>query len=240
MLTLLQRLLIFEKDILYQEYATKDEPEFRDIAGTIPILISAPHGAAHTRNGKYKGEDEYTAAFAQLIAEERGAHCIYARRKSHTDPNVAEDALYKEKVREICSENEIRFVIDLHGMWTHHDAGLELGTREGRSCPDQKALIIQSLKESGFATENNKKLLRLRIDNKFSGNGSPTRETMIKFVSKKLKIPAAQIEINAYNRVVKRREDAADRNKPFSGKPEMIEKTVKALIGLVEALDESF
>ena len=239
-LTLLERLVAFEKDILYQEYASQDEPEFLYAAGKFPILISAPHGAAHRRNGKYKGEDEYTAAFAQLIAEETGAHCIYARRKSKTDPNAAKDAPYKEKIREIAKSKEIRFVIDLHGMWHHHEAGIELGTREGKSCPDQTALIVQSLEESGYTPDNKKKLLRLRIDDKFSGNGNSTREPMVKFVSERLEIPAAQFEINAANRIVVRREDAAERNKSFRGNPDLIEKTVSAFIVLVDALNQSF
>jgi hypothetical protein len=138
----LKRLIKLESDILYQKYASEDEPEFIYVEGKLPILISAPHGAAHTRNGKYKGEDEYTAAFAQLVAEEAGAHRMYACRKSRTDPNASKDAPYKEKVRKISNGNEIRFVIDLHGMWQHHEAGIELGTRNGKSCPDQKELIM--------------------------------------------------------------------------------------------------
>ena len=236
---ILERLAVFESDVLYQTHASEDEPEFIYVEGTLPILISAPHGAAHTRNGKYKGEDEYTAAFAQLIAEETGAHCIYARRKSKTDPNVAKDAPYKEKVREIVKEKKIRFVIDLHGMWQHHEAAIELGTRDGRSCPDQKELIIHSLEESGFTLNNDEKLFRLRVDSKFSGNGSPTREPMVKFVSERLEIPAAQFEINAENRIVARRDDAAERDKSFRGNPELIEKTVNAFIALVNALNQN-
>ncbi len=237
---MLERLISFESDVLYQEYASDGEPEFIYQEGKLPILISAPHGAAHTRYGKYKGEDEYTAAFAQLIAEETGAHCIYARRKSKTDPNVAKDAPYKEKVREIIREKKIRFVIDLHGMWQHHEAGIELGTRDGKSCPEQKELIIHSLKESGFTRDDDNKFFRLRVDAKFSGNGSATREPMIKFVSERLKIPAAQFEINAVNRIVMRRDDAAERDKSFRGNPKVIEKTVSTFITLVNALAQSF
>ena len=113
---LLERLLALEADVRYQEYAAGGEPEFAYSSGRIPVLVSAPHGAAHTRDGKYKGEDEFTAGFARLIGEESGAHCIYARRKSKTDPNAATDAPYKDMVRQICGRNEIRFVIDLHGM----------------------------------------------------------------------------------------------------------------------------
>jgi len=234
--TLLERLATLEADARYQEYAAGVEPEFAYSVGSIPILISAPHGAAHTRNGKYKGEDEYTAAFARLIGEESGAHRIYARRKSQTDPNAAEDAPYKDMVRQICRQNEIRFVIDLHGMRPQHEAGLELGTRDGKSCPEQKALILHSLRESGFTADSNEKLFRLRVDGQYSGNGSPTREPMVKFVSEKLRIPAAQFEINAWNRIVVRREDAAEKDKTFRGHPQMISQTVQALINLVNAL----
>ncbi len=237
---MLERLISFENDVLYQEYASDGEPEFLHVEGKFPVLISAPHGAAHTRNGRYKGEDEYTAAFAQLIAGETGAHCIYARRKSKTDPNVAKDAPYKEKVRKIVREKHIRFVIDLHGMWPHHEAGIELGTRDGKSCPTQKELIVASLKESGFTLDNDNEFLRLRVDAKFSGNGSPTREPMVKFVSERLKTPAAQFEINAVNRIAVRRDDAAERDKSFWGNPEIIEKTVNAFIMLINVLTQSF
>lgn len=233
---ILDRLMVLESDVKYQEYASKEESEFAYCSGNIPILVSAPHGAAHTRNGRYKGEDEYTAAFARLIAEKTGAYCIYARRKSMTDPNAAVDAPYKEKVRQICMDNVIRFVIDLHGMWPKHEAGIELGTRDGKSCPEQKERIIQALSESGFTLDHRNKLLRLRIDAQFSGNGSATREPMIKFVSEKLGIPAAQFELNAWNRIVERREDAAERDKTFRGNPEMIEKTILALIDVVNAI----
>ncbi len=236
----LERLILFESDILYQEYASQDEAEFLYVEGTLPILISAPHGAAHTRYGKYKGEDEYTAAIAQLVAEETGSRCIYARRKSKTDPNVAKDAPYKEKVREIVLEKNIRFVIDLHGMWQRHEAGIELGTRSGKSCPEQKELIVSSLKESGFELDSDEKNARLRVDAKFSGNGSSVREPMVKFVSERLKIPAAQFEINAENRIVVRREDAAERDKSFRGNPAAIEKTLRAFVTLVNMLNQSF
>ena len=153
---------------------------------------------------------------------------------------LKEYKLPKEKVREISKSNEIRFVIDLHGMWHHHEAGIELGTREGESCPDQKELIIHSLKESGYTPDKGEKLLRLRVDSKFRGNGSPTREPMVKFVSETLEIPAAQFEINAANRIVARRDDAAERDKSFCGNPELIEKTAKAFIALVNVLNQSF
>lgn len=235
---LLERLIALEADVRYQEYASREEPEFLYVAGNIPILVSAPHGAAHTRKGKYKGEDEYTSAFARLVGEETGAHCIYARRRSRTDPNVAKDAPYKDLVREICEQNDMKFVLDLHGMWPHHESSIELGTRNGKSCPNHKGLILRSLDASGFAIDSEEKISRLRVDVQYRGNGSSAREPMIKFVSERLSIPAAQFEINAHNRIVVRRDDSADRDKEFLGDPDAIEKTVQAFIKMVIALNE--
>lgn len=239
-LRILRKLVRLEEDIRYQEFAALGESEFLYETGKIPVLISAPHGAAHTRHGKYKGEDEYTAGIARLLAEETGAHCIYLRRKSKTDSNVDLDTSYKKKVRQICTANQIRFVLDIHGMWQKHDVGVELGTRDGRSCPEQIEIMIQALSECGFSLGSEDKMYRLRVDNRFSGNGSSTREPMVKFVSEKLEIPAAQIEINAWNRIVRRREDAAERDKDFQGDPEMIKKTILALTHMISMIHKNF
>lgn len=38
------------------DYNTESEDYFEIIEGKIPILLSAPHGAKHFRNGDFKGE----------------------------------------------------------------------------------------------------------------------------------------------------------------------------------------
>ena len=84
MADLLKRLVELEADVRYQELPSSSEPEIRYIPGEIPILLSAPHGASHTRSGGYKQEDEFTASFARLVSERTGAHVIYTRRRSGT------------------------------------------------------------------------------------------------------------------------------------------------------------
>ena len=236
---LLQRLISLEADVLYQEYPTSEEPELAYSAGRIPLLVSAPHGAAHTRKGRYKGEDEYTAGLARLLAEETGAYCIYTRRRLRDDPNADRESSYKEAVRQVCTRENIKFFLDLHGMRIKHNAGLELGTRDGKSCPNQIELILRRLAESGFTPETPQPLLRLRVDMYYRGNGSPTREPMVRFVSEQLCIPAAQFEINGWNRIVVRRNDAAENDKSFCGNPSMIAQTIKAFIRLIDALYKS-
>src|SRR5512141_2255050 len=107
----LDRLVRLESEIKYQLWPNQGELEYCYTSGTLPILISAPHGAIHTRNGKFKDEDEYTAAFARLVAEMSGAHVLYAQRKSGTDPNWYPDAPYKLRLKQIVETARIAFVL---------------------------------------------------------------------------------------------------------------------------------
>ena len=118
--------------------------------GTIPVLLSAPHGAAHRRNGRLKVEDEYTAAFVRLVAAETGSHIIYTRYQSDTDPNWDRQTPYKEQLRQIIREHQIAFVLDIHGMSNRHKIGLAVGTINGRSCPRHESCIVRVLENGRF------------------------------------------------------------------------------------------
>ena len=230
------QLINLENDVKYQEYAGNFEPEFLHVPGTVPILISAPHGAKHLRDGENKEEDEYTAGLARLVGERTGAHVIYARRRSRTDPNFAMDAPYKKSLFQIAEENKIKFVLDLHGAKKDWDFGVALGTRYGKSCSDnERKKIIDSFARYKIS-ENSKEKYRLDVDKKMPGFGNKDIETVIKFCQKK-DISAAQIEINAWLRIPERREDSSN-NEPFSGDKAMIENLVNALSDLVVSLSE--
>ena len=116
MLDTIARLKELEADVRYQEPPSPTEPEWGYVPGYLPILLSAPHGAAHVRAGKPKEEDEFTAALARLVAERSGAHVLYARRKSMKDPNWHLDAPYKTFFSaKIVQKANIQFVLDFHG-----------------------------------------------------------------------------------------------------------------------------
>ena len=231
------RLKELENDVRYQELANETEPEFRHIAGKLPILISAPHGAVHTRDGKSKEEDEYTAGLAQLLGERTNAHVLYSRRKSATDPNVDPQAPYKKFLEEILSSNKIRFVIDLHGANANSEFGVAIGTMHGKSCStDDKLTIINTFGKYGF-TADGERLSGLDIDNKFSAEGNDKREPITRFCYQ-LSISAAQLEVNAHLRIPVRRDDATNHNNPFSGDPKRIANLVDSLSEIVNALAE--
>ena len=157
---MIERLIQLEEDIHYQEFATVGEPEFVHVKGSIPILISAPHGAAHTRNGKRKDEDEFTGGIAQLIGQETGAHVLYARRKSSTDPNVDPSAPYKQKLAEIVKNYRIGFVLDIHGVKASRNYGIELGTARGASCSEKEKDLIFSSEHLRMRSGNLPKRMR--------------------------------------------------------------------------------
>jgi hypothetical protein len=233
---LIERLIELESDIRYQEYASDYEPEYLHVSGTLPILISAPHGAAHTRNGD-KEEDEYTAGLARLVGSRTGAHVIYARRKSRTDPNADFDAPYKKSLQQIVHDNKINFVVDLHGANVDRDFGVAIGTMHGKSCPERDKLIIIGAFEKHGISEAGNRFSRLDIDNKLPGEGDDNREPITGFCHR-ISLPAAQLEINAKLRIPIRRDDATHHDIPFSGNQGLIKNLIEALSDIVTSFVE--
>jgi hypothetical protein len=235
---LLRRLIYLEADVMYQVLANDEEAEFSYITGQIPVLLSAPHGSVHMRLGELKQEDEYTSGFARLMAEITNAHVIYTRRKSDTDPNWYPDIPYKHLLQKIVETEKIRFVLDIHGASEQRTFGIALGTMYGKSCPQQREVIIYQLESHGFNQRAKDPLSRLDVDRTFSAVGQVGQETVTRFVSERLGVPAAQLELHPSLRIVERREDATE-PQPFYGEPERIGAAVRALVDVVQILFES-
>ena len=233
---LLKRLVELESDIEYQIPPAPGQPEFGYVPGRRPVLLSAPHGAAHQRIAyEYKDEDEYTAGLARLLAELTGAHALYARNRSTSDPNVHEDIPYKQKMREIIEQAGIHFVLDLHGASDpKYKFGIALGTIGGKSCPLQRPLILSVLAKHGFSPEARGRD-NLDVDRAFKGAGGAGRETITRYASQVLHVPAAQFELFADLRIVQRRPDAS-KPLPFNGDQQRILRVIDAFTELIVAL----
>jgi hypothetical protein len=236
---LFDALIHLETDVMYQCLAGPDEAELAYLPGRIPILISAPHGAVHTRHGMPKQEDEYSAGLARLIAGMTDAHVMYARRKSLNDPNWYPNGIYKERLQEVVLGESIRFVMDVHGAAEHRKFGIALGTLKGLSCPEQLEIILHEFGKFGFHQGAGRSLHRLDVDETFTAAGLKGQETITRFVWQRLGLPAAQFEIHPSLRIVNRREDATEQQ-PFQGEPALIERTVHSLMSIVKAIDASF
>ncbi len=240
-LSFLDRLQELETAVSYTALAPDGEPSFTYQPGDVPILISAPHATVHLRRQRLKGEEEFTGALAQFLAKKTGVHALYSHYRSLGDPNWDRQSPYKQRLQEIVQSNDIRFVLDLHGMSNKYKIGLALGTMNGRSCPNQESLILQTVEKHfrPISQTAAKEFSELRWDhfvlNHPRFTGGLANYTITRFASQQLSIPALQIELCATARVVERR--PLDKwPKPFRGQPEAIEQSVNLLQALVNTL----
>jgi hypothetical protein len=205
------------------DYDTPADPYFSYIKGTIPILISAPHGARHfrTKENRWKAEDAYTSSLAIELGKLTGAHVLYVRNKAGEDPNNDPGTEYKKFLEKAVWENHIRLILDLHGSDGHRPYKVDVGTIDNAitrcSCPTYREIIAKNF--SGFEP---------RVFNKnFSARG---RDTITYFAKNTLGIEAAQIEINANYRIIE------SKSKRFKADPQKVLEIVRRLQDLILAV----
>lgn len=208
------------------DYDTPSDPYFAYIKGTIPVLVSAPHGAKHfrTKEGRWKGEDAYTASLAIELGKLTGAHVLYVRNKAGEDPNNDPGTKYKAFLKKVAKENNIRFILDLHGSDSRRPYKVDVGIMNNEvtlcSCPTYRSVIEKTF--SGFEP---------RVFNQsFSAHG---RGTITYFAKKTLHIEAAQIEINANYRIVESKSNG------FKADPNKVLEVVHRLETLIRAVGGS-
>ncbi len=185
-------------DLRQMEAAIKNDPPdpryFSYTEGTIPILISAPHGAKHFRKSenRLKCEDAYTASMAIELGRITGAHVLYTRSQAPEDPNNDYRTEYKDFLARVVREKGIRFVMDLHGSHGRRPFTIDVGTftsdSETCSCPVLLATIRRALRTVDG----------VRFNSRFCAHG---RGTVTSFARLELHINAAQFEINGRYRI---------------------------------------
>ena len=217
---------------------------FQVVAGNIPILISAPHGARHLRpnmgkgkiSGVWKEEDEYTAAIAIKLGELTGAHVIYLKNKTVEDSNHEEVTEYKLAVRNIVDKHGIRFLADIHGANEDNEFNIAIGiidekNMEKCSCPKMKCVIEECFKEMKEALFNP------------PGFSAASPATMTSFAMKVCSIEAAQFEINAKYRIVERKPDSSNAllgKKPnFKAEEKDVLEMLKRLEIMIKKIEQS-
>ncbi|MBN1965781.1 MAG: hypothetical protein JW910_14110, partial [Anaerolineae bacterium] len=73
----LRALLALERDrVAYDDDPATPEAGIVFLPGTRPVLLSAPHATRHRRAGRWKREEEYTAALVHRLHQRTGAHAL--------------------------------------------------------------------------------------------------------------------------------------------------------------------
>lgn len=207
MLDDLSPLIAFEKiNFRYNQDTQPDEIGLRHRVGSRPILLTAPHACQHFRNQRWKQEDEYTGTIAEWLHRLTGAHALYITHRIAPDPHDDHDhsGLFKQTLRDITTQHQIQFVLDLHGASARRQFGVCLGTMRGVSCPAHEAQILETFAQYGYTRHATEQLLDRFAVNLSRYTGGLKHPTITQFASQELGIPAAQLEINAWLRVLQR------------------------------------
>lgn len=165
---------------------------YKYFPGSLPVLVSAPHAVRHVRHKKIKPSDEFTGSMAFLLNKLTGCHAIAATKLYGGDPNFDDKCIYKEALKNLAVGQKFKLALDLHGASRDHEFDVDIGTINDTSLLGKnryKELLIKHLNQYGISQIS---------DNHFSVSGN---NTVTKYVSSELELPAVQLEINKRFRV---------------------------------------
>jgi hypothetical protein len=192
--------------IYYNQSPPPDEPHQGIVSrvGSLPVLFSAPHACRHKRAGQWKQEDEYTATIAEWLHRFWGTHALYITYQIDPDPHDdGAQNIYKQALAAFTAQHPVALIIDLHGVREDRDFGVGLGTMNDLTCSRYQPMIIQQFEKCGFKPQGVRRLDTLVVNHPLY-TGGLTRPTITRFAFYQLQIPAIQVEINAWLRVLKR------------------------------------
>lgn len=164
------------------------------IQGSIPVIISAPHSVKHLRNGAIKNEDMLTGGIAEYLGRITDCHVI-TNLSSMSDPNYDSNSLYRKKLLAYIKDNNIKYLLDLHGASYLSDFSIDIGTS-----PDENG-ILNSFHNNSKIFNNVVSILSsmsilnelpITINDKFKAG----EKTITYFISHNSNCKCLQLEIN--------------------------------------------
>ena len=152
------------------------------------VIVSAPHSAEQTREGRPKVGEYVTGVLARMLHDRLGCPVIYKTRHCFDDANYDEKCEYKAALREYVSGHGITALIDLHQMSAKRDENIDIGTCYGKNV--EKAPTVVDKAVSCFERNG---IGGVFIDEPFA---SIHPFTVSSYISRECGIPCIQIEIN--------------------------------------------
>jgi hypothetical protein len=218
--------------VRYSDDPLPGQAAFRYQPGVRPVLISAPHGACHWREDRWKYQDGYTSALAYVLAKYTGAHALYTVRRIRPDPNFEDDCDYKHTLADLLRNHPIRLVLDLHGARSDREFAVAVGTIDSSSCPDYEGVIVRAFIEQEFGPNYPHFLDRLVL-NPLNYRGGARQRTVTRFAWEQCRVNAAQLELNASLRVVSK---SPAHPATFTPDPLRQRRAINALINVILAV----
>ncbi|MHA1230483.1 MAG: hypothetical protein ACTSRP_13900 [Candidatus Helarchaeota archaeon] len=176
--------------------------EFLYIQGKNSILITAPHATWHFRYASSKlkrkvGDwlkiaDMNTGILACSLAQRTESNLLVQIYTAWLDPNFYREAFLRKKLREILKNNNIKFILDIHGLSQDRNADFDIIDMYGLSLiPFNLIKIREKLKDRLEASDCDAGINRF-----FNGAvNSPIHHTIIKEVSQEFHTPCIELEV---------------------------------------------
>lgn len=152
------------------------------------VMLSAPHAAEQTRNGRKKYGEYITGVIVNMLHDELGVPIICKEKNCGDDANRDEKCRYKTKLKKYVMKNGIRYLIDFHQMNAERAESVDIGTGKGKNV--EKDPEIVRIAENAFASHG---IEGVCIDEPFP---AVHPYTVSAFISRECGIPCLQIELN--------------------------------------------
>jgi hypothetical protein len=191
----LTRLNELEQIFSTNKYNGTVNEDYIYVKGKIPILVSAPHAVKQTKENHIKLPDTITGGLALLMNELTNCHVIAKAHDDGVDPNNSDmgmDNGYKEKIIDVIRNEDIKLLIDLHGLRGDRETDVDIITHYGMTI-GQDITIIDELKRC--LKEND--ILNISKDKYYFAESERVIVHKIWNVSK---IPSIELELNWHYR----------------------------------------
>lgn len=157
------------------------------LVGKNKVLLSAPHGVSQVRLGRKKAREIGSITTALYLKESTNCFLIAKTRNNFDDANFDEKSAYKDDLVRVLKENNVEYLLDIHGLAENRGIDINLGTNFGANIKGKEIAfdnLYNDFKKNGFI---------VTVDNPFMAGGN----TIASFGKKKIDdLFFLQIEIN--------------------------------------------
>lgn len=170
-----------------------DSNTFKICNGNIPILISAPHSVRQVRDGKLKAQDLMTGGIVDYIQSVTSCFSITNICTDNNDPNYdnIEVCKYKQEILNIINNNNIKLVLDFHGLDKNRHSLIDICTNNKKNLVNKIDVLVYF--EDKLSNTFNKCDKYISIDKYFKAD----KEWCVSnCISRTCNIPCLELELN--------------------------------------------
>lgn len=164
------------------------EQSFEIIKGKEKIIISAPHSVIHKRENSIRPGETKTGTIVKVLSKKCHIYGIYKNKNENNDANWDKECKYKSNTEDIVKKENIKALLDLHGMAAHREQDICIGINNGKNIYNNYEIVetmIDIFHKYGFKN--------VTIDKPFNAE---YEYCVSNYISRECNIPTFQIEIN--------------------------------------------